>query len=248
MSQAITPTAHVSPFDKIRRIDEDGEYWVDEKLGETFDYYEYRNFQAVVAKAKVACEKSGNSVENHFVDINVIVKLGSGSKREVTRTRLSRYAAYLCALEADASKKIVAEAKTYFAVRTRESEVREALENEMDADLRQILQLTQAIQQTRNEQRRLAEVQTKQAELLKNHTARLDSIEHNTGWQAALAFAIDNEFPYTDTASMSRFGKLATKITKEMGLEPRKTTDQRYGKVGLYPIEALEEAKAIFLT
>lgn len=248
MSHDITPARFVSPFDKIRRIDDEGEYWMDEKLGETFGYSEYSKFTPVVNKAKVACEKSGNLVENHFAHVSVIVKLGSGSKREVTRTRLSRYAAYLCALEADASKKIVAEAKTYFAIRTREAEVAEALENEMDADLRQILQLTQAIQQTRNEQKRLAAVQEEQNAVLANHTARLASIEHNTGWQAALAYAIENEFPYTDTATMSRFGKLTAKITREMNLEPRKTVDQRYGKVGLYPIEALEAAKTKFLT
>lgn len=232
-----------SPFDKIRHVDENGEFWWDHELGALLTYYEYRNIKSVIEKAKVACTKSGKDVDYHFVDAHVMIEIGKGAKREVSRTRLTRYAAYLSIQEADSNKEIVADGKTYFAIRTREAEIKEAQEQSLDADLRQIQQMTIAIQQTRNEQRRLAAIQEEQNLALANHAARLDSIEHNTGWLTAVAFAKLYELPYSDTSSMSKLGKRAAKITRELhNLEPRKTTDQRYGEVNLYPEKALIEA------
>jgi DNA-damage-inducible protein D len=46
-------------------------------------YSEWRNFTAVISKAKTACEVSGHPVSDHFVDVNKMVDPGSGSQREV---------------------------------------------------------------------------------------------------------------------------------------------------------------------
>ncbi len=128
MSDEHMPTLPTSPFDAIRHDDAQGEYWWARELGTALGYRtNYRNFTAVIERAKIACEKSGNSVANHFADARNMVSVGSGAMREVDDYRLTRYACYLIAQNADPSKEIVALAQTYFAVMTREQEELQAL-------------------------------------------------------------------------------------------------------------------------
>ena len=44
-----------------------------------------RNFNNVISKAKTACDVSGNRVADHFVDVNKMVGLGSGSQESFIR-------------------------------------------------------------------------------------------------------------------------------------------------------------------
>ena len=48
-------------------------------------YSDYRNFLKVIAKVKTACENSGHSVGNHFVDTTDMVEIGSGARRRVEK-------------------------------------------------------------------------------------------------------------------------------------------------------------------
>ena len=59
------------------------EYWLACDLQHLLGYAEWRNFTTVIYKAKTACEVSGHSISHHFVDINKMVDLGSGSQREI---------------------------------------------------------------------------------------------------------------------------------------------------------------------
>ena len=59
------------------------EYWMARDLQRLLDYDEWRNFLKVIDKAKLACSNSGQNVSDHFVDVNKMVKLGSGSERRV---------------------------------------------------------------------------------------------------------------------------------------------------------------------
>jgi len=99
------------------------EYWLGRDLQHLLGYSEWRNFNTVISKAKVACEVSGHPVSDHFVDVNKMVDLGSGSQREVDDLMLTRYACYLIAQNGDSQKPPIAFAQTYFAVQTRQAEL-----------------------------------------------------------------------------------------------------------------------------
>lgn len=128
MSRRLTKKT-MSLFESIKHIDENGnEYWTSRNLWKILEYNEYRNFLPVIEKAKIACKNSGQKIEDHFVDINEMVTIGSGAERELDSVKLSRYACYLIVQNADPSKAIVAQGQTYFAIQTRIAEVQQMKE------------------------------------------------------------------------------------------------------------------------
>lgn len=119
---------HVSPFDAIRRVDEQGnEYWSARELSKVLQYDDYRNFQDVLKKAKIACEESKQGVSDHFGDVTDMITAGKGAKRPRSDMHLSRYACYLVVQNSDPNKPIVALGQTYFAVQTRRQEIADEL-------------------------------------------------------------------------------------------------------------------------
>ena len=66
------------------------EFCLARDLQHLLGYAEWRNFGTVLSKAKTACELSGHRVSDHFVDVNKMVDLGSGSQREVDDRMLMR--------------------------------------------------------------------------------------------------------------------------------------------------------------
>jgi DNA-damage-inducible protein D len=109
--------------DHAQQTDAGVEYWLARDLQHLLGYTEWRNFGTALSKAKTACELSGHPVPNHFVDVNKMVDLGSGSRREVDDVMLTRYACYLVAQNGDSKKREIAFAQTYFAVQTRRAEL-----------------------------------------------------------------------------------------------------------------------------
>ena len=113
-------------FEEIKHVDEGGvEFWYARELMKVLGYKDWRYFEAVIEKAKIACENSEITAIDHFVASNKMVEIGSGAKREQQDYKLSRYACYLITQNANPRLKIIALAQTYFAVQTRKQEIQE---------------------------------------------------------------------------------------------------------------------------
>ena len=111
-------------FERIKQVRPDGsESWTSRDFAEVLGYTDYRNFEAVIAKARTACFNSGQRLEDHFVEITEMIEIGKGAQRPVKTVMLSRYACYLIIQNADPTKALVALGQTYFAVQTRRQEL-----------------------------------------------------------------------------------------------------------------------------
>jgi len=118
---------HVSPFERIKRFNDAGaEFWSSRDFAGVLGYGDYRNFESVIEKAKLACFNSGHRIEDHFVDVTEMIEIGKGGQRAVQTVLLSRYACYLAIQNADPRKEIVAHGQTYFAIQTRRQELADA--------------------------------------------------------------------------------------------------------------------------
>ena len=92
-------------FDDLAHTTEDGvEFWYARELQYALGYTEWRNFSQAIVKAKASCAAAGANVEDHFVDVNKMVPIGSNAEREVPDVMLSRYACYLVAQNGDPKK------------------------------------------------------------------------------------------------------------------------------------------------
>lgn len=125
-------------FESIKHVNENGqEFWYARELQKVLGYSEWRNFQNVINKAKDACLNSGNNVQDHFVDVNKMVGIGSNAIRLVDDIEFSRYACYLVVMNGDSTKEIIALGQTYFAVKTRQQELIENYES-LDEDQKRL--------------------------------------------------------------------------------------------------------------
>lgn len=130
-------TPHNSPFEAIRKVTEDGsEYWSARDLSKILGYTLWQKFRNVIEKAQIACTKSDQKADNHFIHMDKMVKIGSSAQRGIEDYQLSRYACYLIVQNADPTKPIVALGQTYFAFQTRRKELDDELANLSEDQLR----------------------------------------------------------------------------------------------------------------
>ena len=113
-------------FEDIKHIDEEGnEYWSARELMPLLEYTLWQRFSGAIKKAIENCKNSNNNVMHHFIGTDKMVSIGSNTTRNIIDYKLSRYACYLIVLNCDARKRIIALAKTYFAIQTRKQELSE---------------------------------------------------------------------------------------------------------------------------
>ncbi len=117
------PNIVTSPFDSIRHVDGEREFWRAREIAKILGYNRWENFENVIAKAKIACKFNGRDVDNHFREVTKMIRAGKGARRSTRDVELSRYACYILVQNADSSKPIVAHAMDYFAIQTRRQEL-----------------------------------------------------------------------------------------------------------------------------
>ena len=125
MASVTTTDPHRQSFESIRQEADGAEYWLARQLAPVLGYQDYRNFLAVVDKAKAACANAGTDPVDHFGDVTTMIDLGKGARRQVADVRLSRYACYLIVQNGDPTKPVIAQGQTYFAVQTRRQEIQD---------------------------------------------------------------------------------------------------------------------------
>lgn len=105
-------------FDSIKHIDVYGdERWSARELMAALGYENWQNFETVIDRAIAAAENQGQPVETLFTAVS---KKGAG--RPQRDYDLTRFAAYLVAMNGDPRKEEIATAQAYFAVQTRRAE------------------------------------------------------------------------------------------------------------------------------
>ena len=111
-------------FEDIKHIDEFGnEYWNARELMPLLEYTLWQRFSNVIKKAMENCINSNYDISDHFIGADKMVIIGSNTTRKIQDYKLSRYACYLIVLNCDPRKKVIALAKTYFAIQTRKQEL-----------------------------------------------------------------------------------------------------------------------------
>ena len=136
---------NLTMFDNIKHIDLDGnEYWSARELQKVLDYAKWENFHKVIKQAICACNNSNNKIKEHFPEVRKMLEVGNKAKMKVIDYKLSRYACYLIAQNADPRKEVVALAQTYFAVQTRKMELSEKEYSELSEDKKRLFRRNQA--------------------------------------------------------------------------------------------------------
>ncbi len=128
-------------FESIKHINLLGhEYWSARELKTILGYSQWRRFNEVIEKAKIACKNSNYNASEHFADAGKMILIAKGGERNVLDYHLSRYACYLIAQNGDSRKPIIALAQTYFAIQTRRQELSEKAYSELTEDEKRFYQ------------------------------------------------------------------------------------------------------------
>jgi phage antirepressor YoqD-like protein len=134
-----------SDFNSLMQVDEFGEWWSARDLMPHYGYATWNKFKPCVERAKLACASSARDVTSNFLR----AERKNASRHRIDDYRLTRYAAYLTAMEGDPSKPQIGAAKTYFAIQTHKAEI--GIDG-FDDTIRPIYDMLRALQQVRNQQ------------------------------------------------------------------------------------------------
>lgn len=179
-----------APFDSIKRVREDGtEFWPARDLMPLMGYSAWRNFNVPMCRAMTAAENQGHDRTMHFAGSRKVVASGPAQED----VELTKFAAYLTAMNGDPNKPEVAAAQAYFAVQTHVAEVAapaipqtysEALRAAADATDRAELEAARAA-----EQQKIADQRQRAIEAQAPKVAKADAHSASKEWKGRQEFA-----------------------------------------------------------
>ncbi|NOZ46634.1 MAG: hypothetical protein GXO79_07600 [Chlorobi bacterium] len=77
-------------FESHSYMTENGiEFWYARDLQHLLGYTKWDNFVKVINKTKTSCEASGNNISDHFADVGKMVKIGSGTERQISAEHIT---------------------------------------------------------------------------------------------------------------------------------------------------------------
>lgn len=132
MKHEIIQKLHKNFNDYSQKTESGLEFWFARDLQILLGYDQWKNFQKVIERAKIASQTTGLIVSDHFADAGKMVLTGSGAQREIDDIALTRHACYLIAQNGDSRKEEIAFAMAYFAIQTRKQELVERRIEEME--------------------------------------------------------------------------------------------------------------------
>ena len=227
-----------SDFESLKGSDD---LWSARDLMDALGYARWENFANVIEEAMISCEVAGSSPTDNFREVRNMGDLGY----ERQDYRVTRLAAYLISMAGDPRKQPIALARMYFAQR---EVARVEAESERYASDPLYMMITKlidngyeikAVQQEVKDVR--GEVHSMRADVERSER-RLDSIEHNTGWETAISYAALHGGIPGDKLTLQRLGAKASQVGKSAGMKPETVRDLRYGTVNMWPVRVWDEA------
>ncbi|PXY04352.1 phage antirepressor KilAC domain-containing protein [Corynebacterium striatum] len=172
-----------SPFDAIKNTNpETGtEFWSARDLMPLMGYPRWNEFKVPLERAMKSAEVQGNDVATLF---RGSAEKTSGRPRE--DFHLTRFAAYLVAMNGDPNKPEVAAAQAYFAIKTREAET---AKSPAELTRREILTLALEAEEKAEEQRQLAEKRQRALEAQAPAVAKAAAHSASEEWKGRQEFA-----------------------------------------------------------
>lgn len=172
-----------SPFDAIKNTNpETGtEFWSARDLMPLMGYPRWNEFKVPLERAMKSAEVQGNDVATLF---RGSAEKTSGRPRE--DFHLTRFAAYLVAMNGDPNKPEVAAAQAYFAIKTHEAET---TKSPAELTRREILTLALEAEEKAEEQRQLAEKRQRALDAQAPAVAKAAAHSASEEWKGRQEFA-----------------------------------------------------------
>lgn len=118
----------IERLEAVKRISQSGvEFWMARDIHMILGYPTWREFEAVIERARSAMQANGINPSHQIVLTHKMMERGGGARKEGDDYFLSRGACRLIAMNGDPTKPEIAGAQSYFVVQTHRMEQTDAL-------------------------------------------------------------------------------------------------------------------------